>query len=73
MNTTMDVISAVGGGIAATLCVIAAIFAFHGKEQGWGIGLLILSPIAYFAGAFLAIAAIVIAVLGFALWVWTLS
>jgi hypothetical protein len=73
MADFVSVVGVVAGVIGALACVIFAIACFNRGNAGGGIGLLIFAPIAYFLMSALAIFALAVAVLAFALWAISLN
>jgi len=68
MGDAVGIASAVGGGLAAFVCLIAAFVNFSNDKPGAGVGLLILSPIVFFIGGAVVALVIVAAVIAFAVW-----
>jgi hypothetical protein len=73
MGDALQVIGLVGGSIGALVCVVAAVGSFKSDNAGRGVGLLVLSPIAFLVGTFLTVAALVIGLITFMVWIWMLD
>lgn len=73
MDDLVQTIGIIGGILAVAACVILSIVFFRDEKVGGGVTFLLLSPIAFIVGKALAIFAVVVLVICFVAWVWTLD